>query len=411
MKTKLFIALTVIFGPCGINAQGTWNKRTDFSGASRDGAVGFSIGIKGYLSTGGNSSALYKDLREFDPVTNQWTQKASFAGVARYNAIGFSIGNYGYLGLGAASTYLNDLWQYDPSLDKWTQKANFPGNARAEAVGFTIGNKAYVGTGFHMSGSNYYWEQDFYEYNPSLDKWTKLTDFPGGTRSGAIGFSIGNKGYLGMGYDNISNTYAGDLWEYDPANNSWKQVSDFPAAARERCATFSIGNKGYVGGGSQGSPSNGPYFKDFYEYDATTDKWTKLADFGGTGRDLTTGFTIGNKGYMGLGYGGGGTTTFKDVWEYTPASTSGFNEPKENKTEILIYPNPFFSYAAVQLDTHLKLQNAAFVLYDLTGFEIRRSTISEYNFVIERAELSSGNYLYRVSSENVFVGSGRVVVE
>src|SRR6185436_16374119 len=36
----------------------------------------------------------------------------------------------------------------------WTQKANFPGPARIGAVGFSIGNKGYVGLGWHYSGSS-----------------------------------------------------------------------------------------------------------------------------------------------------------------------------------------------------------------------------------------------------------------
>ena len=46
----------------------------------------------------------------------------------------------------------NDFWEYDPSTNTWTQKADFGGTARNWAVGFSIGNKGYIGTGYDLSG-------------------------------------------------------------------------------------------------------------------------------------------------------------------------------------------------------------------------------------------------------------------
>ena len=42
----------------------------------------------------------YKDFWEYDPAANTWTQKADFGGTARYGAVGFSIGSKGYIGTG-----------------------------------------------------------------------------------------------------------------------------------------------------------------------------------------------------------------------------------------------------------------------------------------------------------------------
>jgi N-acetylneuraminic acid mutarotase len=71
-----------------------------------------------------------------------------------------------------------------------------PGLPRSSAVAFSIGQKAYVGTGFdgsHILG-------DFYELDAGENTWTKM-DFPGGCRYEAVAFSIGNLGYLGTGFD------------------------------------------------------------------------------------------------------------------------------------------------------------------------------------------------------------------
>ena len=82
--------------------------------------------------------------------TGVWTQKADFAGGGRNGAVGFSIGNRGYIGTGVdnAGGVRNDFWEYDPVSNIWTQKANFAGGVRTYAVGFSIGNKGYIGTGY-----------------------------------------------------------------------------------------------------------------------------------------------------------------------------------------------------------------------------------------------------------------------
>src|SRR5438874_2713322 len=83
---------------------------------------------------------------------NTWTQKANFGGSARFGAVGFSIGIKGYIGTGINGSccpfnVLKDIWEYDPTTDTWTQKADFGGGLRGWAVGFSIGDKGYVGTG------------------------------------------------------------------------------------------------------------------------------------------------------------------------------------------------------------------------------------------------------------------------
>src|SRR5450432_1164123 len=85
-------------------AQDIWTQKADFGGGSREFAVGFSIGSKGYLGTGrDNTETLKNDLWEYDPAANTWTQKANFGGTPRYFAVGFAIGDKGYIGTGTSS--------------------------------------------------------------------------------------------------------------------------------------------------------------------------------------------------------------------------------------------------------------------------------------------------------------------
>lgn len=228
-------------------ATNTWAQKADFAGDARWSATGFSVNGKGYIGTGQNLYAVLKDFWEYDPATDTWTRKADLGDEERWGATGFSIGSKGYIGLGIKDVelnYFNDFWEYDPSTNAWTRKADFGGTSRGGAVGFSIGSKGYVGTGGHTTSAF----RDFWEYDPAANAWTRKADFggdevvtiPGFTikevtlfgflpiiggmtvepftvelsaRGGAVGFSIGGKGYIGTGG---FWKMADDFWEYSP---------------------------------------------------------------------------------------------------------------------------------------------------------------------------------------------------
>lgn len=186
------------------------------------------------------------------------------------------------------------------------QKANFGGAGRYGAAGFAIGNKGYIGTGY--DDSKFY--KDFWEYNSTANVWTQKAEFGGGGRYGAVAFAIGDKGYIGTGVNSV-NAFK-DFWEYDPVDNSWTQKADFGGTERYGAVSFVIGSNGYVALGSD----NLQFYKECWMYDPVTDVWTQKADFGGAERYAAVGFVIGNKGYIGTGVNG--LSAFKDFWEYDP---------------------------------------------------------------------------------------------
>ena len=186
----------------------------------------------------------------------------------------------------------------------WTQKANVGGTAtRHAAIGFSIGTKGYIGLGVSASA---FGPNDFWEWDQATDVWTQRANFPGGYRFGPVGFSIGTKGYVGTGSDGGS-VYYNDFWEWNQSNNTWTQKTPFPGAAREIAVGFSIGTKGYIGVG-QDSVTN---FPDFWEWNQTTNAWTQKANFGGGYGLGAAGFSIGTKGYI-----GGGNGISDDLWEW-----------------------------------------------------------------------------------------------
>jgi N-acetylneuraminic acid mutarotase len=215
--------------------------------------------------------------------------------------------------------------------DSWQQKSDVGSNqangpsARCVAVGFSIRNKGYVGLGLETNTSSF--NTDFWEYDTLSNSWTQKANFPGGGRIRSVGFSIGDKGYVGTGYkqNDISSgppnyLFCNDFWQFDPMLNEWIQKSNFAGLGRADAVGFCIGSKGYIGTGVQNFGDSSSCLNDFWEYDPILDIWTQKNNVPGNPRNQAVGFSIGSKGYIGTGYNN--RTYFNDFWEYNPSTDS-----------------------------------------------------------------------------------------
>ncbi len=309
IRPFLIIGGLVLYGQQTIyKVEGVWIRRSDLLGQSQSGPSVFSINGKGYLGAGNEQ----KEFWEFDPATNVWTQKANFSGLADRFATGFSIDNIGYVYSGQGgdlpSFVVNEFWAYDPQTNTWTEKAIFGDEGRRAASSFTINGKGYVGLGSHFLLENNVF-RDFWEYDPPTDTWTQKADFGGVARYGAVGFSIGEKGYFGTGRDRATPTRYDDFWEYDPQTDTWSEIAKFEGEARSSAVGFSVGEKGYVGTGINSSFMSE---KDFWEYDPENNTWTQKTDFDGLPGNSGVGFSILDRGYLFMG------SLRNDFWEYVP---------------------------------------------------------------------------------------------
>lgn len=205
-------------------------------------------------------------------TVGRWTQMASLTsvsgGTGRYGAVAGSVGNYGYVGCGFNLSNLKDFYRYDPTSNTWSTFAGFPGDKRQGAVAFTISNQMYVGLGTNNGAVN----TDFWVYNPSGDTWTQkrntasqttgsdVYDYSGVARNNAVAFVVGSYGYVATGSNGSVRT---DCYQYDPTMDTWTKLNPFLGSARSYAVGFGIGNYGYVGLGANGST---PY-DDFWRID------------------------------------------------------------------------------------------------------------------------------------------------
>jgi hypothetical protein len=174
-------------------ATGLWTKAPPFPGNNRSGAVTFIYGGQGYILTGHTpntkwaSGGLAYDFWRFNPNsvnpditwirlrdifnTSPGTYDDGYANIIRQNGAAFVIlgtanGDKGYVTCGAtASTDINFSWEYDFLSDTWTEKAPFKGTSRTGAVGFSVQNRGFVVAGLNAGAQTSY--TDCYEFFPN----------------------------------------------------------------------------------------------------------------------------------------------------------------------------------------------------------------------------------------------------
>ncbi len=76
--------------------------------------LGTNTGDKGYITTGTNG-ALYNFTWEYDFATDLWTEKTPYEGAARQGAVGFTVDNRGFVTTGLGSTANDDLREFFPN--------------------------------------------------------------------------------------------------------------------------------------------------------------------------------------------------------------------------------------------------------------------------------------------------------
>jgi len=247
----------------------SWTQKADFPGIARNSATAFAIDDKGYFGTGYDGENYLNDFYEYNPSSNTWTKEADFPGTARYGAVSFGVSGKGYVGAGYDGNYLKDFYSYNPSNGTWTQITSIGGTKRMGATSFVINDEAYVCCGVN----NGTYVDDFWKFNPSTGSWTQLRDISNTsdddydddyeiTRTNANALVIDGIAYITCGEQS---GVRGDTWKYYPSTDLWEQVHDFKGTTRTVAVSFSNGTRGFIATGK----SSTYRFDDIWELHPT----------------------------------------------------------------------------------------------------------------------------------------------
>ncbi|MFA9391559.1 MAG: Kelch repeat-containing protein [Prolixibacteraceae bacterium] len=308
MKFRILILATVvastIFSSCGtedVTLMGNWVGKAFLEGRPRGEGTSFAINDFGYFGMGKDDDGYLTDFWKYDPAKDAWSQVADFPGTPRAYNISVSNGKKGFVGLGYdGDNDLADFWEYDAAGNSWKQIKDFEGGARRYAAAFAIGSDIYVGTGLAEDGTIY--TNDFYKFDGA--NWSKTTTLSGEKRRNANAIGFNGKGYIISGYHNYS---LADFWEYDPTTQIWTKLTsltdeDYGSTEipRWNAATFVANDKIFLVGGTTGST-----LTTIFEWDPTTITWTQKTGIEyGNGREGVGSFVLNGNGYIVGGHSG-----------------------------------------------------------------------------------------------------------
>ncbi|MEO7802030.1 MAG: IPT/TIG domain-containing protein [Ginsengibacter sp.] len=319
-------SVTVLTQDPVTDSASAWVQKADiqFEGVFFGGTLfskGFAIDGKGYFLT--------SILRQFDPILNKWVTKPA-PPIALNIGFAFVLNGKLFAGCSADANGFIDLakqvWQYDPATETWTRKADFPGTDRTQPYSFSTTTYGYIGGGYqNLQDPN---SHEFWRYNAENDSWKQMRDYPGtGLPSFEqfTAFTLNNAGYVfeaGMGNTMFPTGFvhnATPLWMYNETNDTWVQKASFDKVPGFVSPTiFSIGTSAYIIYGLPDPPVAEGVSNNFWEYNSTTNSWLKRTDVPFGQRFFGRSFTIGNKGYVGLGVVKNFSDLHADFWEYTP---------------------------------------------------------------------------------------------
>ncbi len=238
---------------------------------------------------------------------NGWVQKAN--GPAKSRAGNFVIGNYGYYGAGNDTVVaeVSDWYRYDPSNDSWSSISNMPSGMQA-LESFSIGNKGYAGIGWASSSP----KMNFYEYDPSNNSWATKASYPSGANppSDAGSFVLNNEGYVLGGAIAYSNVTQSVCNKFNPTSNTWTAISSLPQN-KQRTNGNSINGEGYAFCGlNPGLNTDTSCFK----YNSITNSWSRIASLNGNTERYNS-FVLNNNIYVITDSTSTGNTQY-DFWSY-----------------------------------------------------------------------------------------------
>ena len=204
----------------------------------RYGALAFTVKNRAFVG-GGHYVSDLKDMWEYDKANNVWKQAPSLGGSKRQNGFAMVINDIAYVGGGSDNLQLaKDFFKFEIKADgtgSWTQLNGLTGkDANGNAIAqprprdlgavFSIGNYGYLACGSPISVSSQAGLgalSDIWRYDPSSDSWIQYFSFStntpttGNARASAIGFAVGDFGYLTTGGSGTSNKLD-DCWKFNP---------------------------------------------------------------------------------------------------------------------------------------------------------------------------------------------------
>lgn len=81
------------------------------------------------------------------------------------------------------------------------------------------------------------------------------------------------------------------------------------------------------------------------------------------------------------------------------------------KNAVSFYPNPFKTTATIEINSSIDILETELIIVDITGKEVKIIPVDKYKIVVNKEELKSGLYFYKLRKYNKSLSSGKFIIE
>jgi hypothetical protein len=90
--------------------------------------------------------------------------------------------------------------------------------------------------------------------------------------------------------------------------------------------------------------------------------------------------------------------------------STGMNELPGTGNGAVVYPNPFLTQTTIRICSEVKIKDAGLVIVDVNGRTIRSVTgINSNEIILNRQDMPSGIYFYRITENGKIIADGKLV--
>lgn len=374
---------------CGNLFSQSWNQTMSFPGTPRDDASYFKLGTKHYIGTGREVGfGCTRDFYAFDENTLTWNASAALpVGKERQYASSCSWNDKGYLigGVDCSGTYQNDFWTYDPVTDSWTELNVLPSGGRAGMVQFVLNDTMYCVGGKNATGIlNEVWAYDFVSQT-----WIQKNNLPSDGIWRGIAFTFQNKGYVGLGRNNLNNQTGinSEILKYDSNLDSWSVVPNLNWGTRSYIGHAQTDSLLFLFGGLSETNQILVSTERIHLNDFSVEI---LADFPSIPRKGGVSFLVQNNFYYSTGVST--DTRFNETWQL--ANVSALKEITSFKVQI--FPNPSSTEITIEATEPI----LSIEIIDELGRLQFAEKINNTHFHFSTNLLESGNYFVKIKTKN-----------
>lgn len=90
--------------------------------------------------------------------------------------------------------------------------------------------------------------------------------------------------------------------------------------------------------------------------------------------------------------------------------TTGIANIENPNPNIQVFPNPFTYSATISIGEDIILKDAFLLVYDVSGREVQRISVSTHETVFSKGILSAGLYNYSLVNHNATIGNGQLII-